>query len=157
MRDRDLSLEIATPNDKYVISEPFIIEISLTNRRLSPLYVYKYGFEIGLQLDIEVVDEEGNILLIPPAKDIEPDLSKENFLELAPKESHILTEDISSILESGLFGASRQMYIRISYTSRYYGEYARRKYQINAFVGESVSNQLEVEIEKTRHQNRKTS
>lgn len=152
---KKLKLEISASSDKYIISEPFIIEIKLTNIGLFPLYPYKYGFEIGLQLDIEIVDEEGNIILIPPLKDIEPDLSKDNFLQLAPKESHTLTEDISPILKSGLFKINQQVYIRILYTSKYYGEYAEKEYQINAFIGKISSNQLRMEIQKSKKYNEK--
>ncbi len=147
-RDLDLELEIAASSDRYIISGPFMIGIKLTNKGLSPLYLYKYGFEIGLQLNIEVVDKEGNMLLIPPLKDIEPDLSKENFLELAPKESHAITQDISPILRSGLLKASQQAYLKMSYNSKYYGEFAKNNYQINAFIGKITSNQLRLEIQE---------
>lgn len=146
--DLDLELEVTASSDKYIISSPFTINIKLKNKGSSPLYVFKYGFEIGLQLDIEIFDREGNILVIPPLKDIEPNLSRENFLELAPNESHIITQDISTILKSGLLKVNQIIYLRISYRSKYYGEFAKNKYQINAFIGKVTSNQLRLEIQE---------
>lgn len=149
MPKENLTVKIAISSDKYIMSLPFFMKIILTNTGESPLFLYKYGLEIGLQLEIEGVDEKGNILLIPALKDIQPDLSKENFLELAPQKSYELTEDISLILESVSWEIDQDIYMRVSYSSKNYGKYAKDNYQINAFVGKVFSNQVRISISKS--------
>lgn len=150
MQESTLKLVVSAPRDTYVVSEPFTLEYKLANDGPSSLYLYRYGFEIGLQLEIEAVDKGGNTVLIPPQKDIEPDLSRENFFELRPGEIFAASDDISPILRAGLIKTGREIYITISYSSKYYGEYAKKMYQINAFDGTSVSNQLRIKLRRTR-------
>jgi len=142
MPEQDLELEISTANDTYAFPGSLVVEIRLTNAGRSPLYLYRYGLEVGLQLYLEVLDEEGHTLLVPPLVNVEPDLSRDHFLELAPQQSWVLTIDIGPMLESGLTWVSPVILVRFSYSGRRYGDYAREKHHINAFSGQVVSNQL---------------
>jgi len=146
MLQQDLELEIATAKDSYVFPGPLMVEIRLMNSGRSPLYLYRYGLEVGLQLHLEVLDEEGHTLLVPPLVSVEPDLSREQFLELAPRQSWVSTIDIGPLLESGLTWASPVVLVRFSYSGRRYGDYAREKHGINAFTGQVVSNQLRIHL-----------
>lgn len=143
---QDLKLEVSAPQESFAVSAPFIVNIKLTNSGDSPLYLFRYGFEVGLQLKLEVVDEEGRILVIPPLKDIEPDLSRENFLALAPGDCVEVREDVAPILRSGVLEPDRRFYLKFRYTAKDYAEYAREMYQINAFAGEVESSRLGVTV-----------
>jgi len=138
----NLRLEISIEGDTYLAAKSLILDMKLTNVGLSPMFLFTPGLELGLQLTLEVLDDAERPLVIPPLKDIKPNLALENYMALGAGESISRREDIAPRLRSSILRLSNPIHIRVTYSSKDYGAYARMNYGLSAFESAVQSNVL---------------